>query len=75
MKIKPFDTYLGWTMFNLANSRVDLKFNKSVLMQKGFSSMYISFVLNLYIAFKLNVWPRKPANNFTLKIVHLVQLN
>ena len=36
-KIKPFDTGLELTMSNLANGRVNLKFNNSVLVQKSVS--------------------------------------
>ena len=36
-------------MSHLANGRVTLKFKKSVLDQKGFSSLYNNFILNLYI--------------------------
>ena len=35
-KIKPFDTNVELTMSNLANGRVTLEFNNSVLMQKIF---------------------------------------
>ena len=66
-KIKPFDTGLEPTMSNLANGRVNLKFNNSVLVQKRVSSMYSNFILNLHIVYELNTRPRIPANNFTLK--------
>ena len=56
-------------MSNLANGRVNLKFNNSVLVKKSFSSLYSNFILNLYIVYQLNTWPRNPANNFILKIV------
>ena len=36
-------------MSHLANGRVTLRFKKSVLDQKGFSSLYSNFILNLYI--------------------------
>ena len=36
-------------------------------MQKGYSSLYRNFSLNLYIVYKLNNWPRNPTNNFLLK--------
>ena len=39
-KIKPFDINLEPTMSNLANDRVILKLNKSILVQKVFSSLY-----------------------------------
>ena len=29
--------------------------------------MYSNFILNLYIAYELNNWPRNPINSFTLK--------
>ena len=38
-KIKPFDTNLEQTMSNLANGRVILNFNNSVLVQERFSSL------------------------------------
>ena len=63
-------------MSNLANGRVILKFNKSVLVQKSLSSLYSNFILNSYIVYELNTWPRNPTNNFTLKnCLFLVQLN
>ena len=55
-------------MFNLPNGKVILKFNNSVLVQKMFSSLYINFILNLYIVYKLNTWPRNTTNNLTLNI-------
>ena len=54
-------------MSSLANGRINLKFNNSVLVQTIFSKLYSSFILNLYIVYELNTWPRNPANNFTLK--------
>ena len=53
-KIKPFDTNLEPTMSNLANGRVTLKFNNSVLVQKIFSFLYRNFILNLWIVYELN---------------------
>ena len=41
-KIKLFDTNLAPTMLNLANGRVSLKFNNSVLVQKNSSSLYVT---------------------------------
>ena len=66
-KIKPFDTGLEPTMSNLANGRVNLKFNNSVLVQKSVSSLYSNFILNLYIVYELTTWPRILPDNFTLK--------
>ena len=66
-KTNPFETNLEPTMSNLANGRVNLKFNNSVLVQKGFSSLFSNFILNLYIVYEINTWLRNPANNFTLK--------
>ena len=67
-KIKPFDTNLELIMSNFANGRVTLKFNNLFLVQKGFSSLYSKFILNVYIVYELNNWPRNPTNNFPLKI-------
>ena len=66
-KTNPFETNLEPTMSNLANGRVNLKFNNSVLVQKGFSSLFSNFILNLYIVYEINTWLRNPVNNFTLK--------
>ena len=52
--IKPFDSNLEPTMFSLANGKVILKFSNSVLAQKSSSSLYSSFILNLYIIYALN---------------------
>ena len=40
IKIKPFDTNLEPSMSNLANGRVNLKFDNSVIVQKKFFSLY-----------------------------------
>ena len=67
-KMKPFDTGLEPTMSNLAYGRVNSKYKNVLLVQKGFSSsLYSNFILNLYIVYELNHWPRNPANNFTPK--------
>ena len=50
-------------MSNLANEKVILKFDKSVLVQKNFFSIYSNFISNLYIAYELNNWPHNPTNN------------
>ena len=44
-RIKPFDTNLEPTMSNLADDRLKLKFNYSVLVQKSLSSLYSNFIL------------------------------
>ena len=54
-------------MYDLANGRVILKFNNSVLVQKSSSLLYHNFMLNLNIVYELNNWPRNPTNNFPLK--------
>ena len=40
IKTKPFDTNLEPSMSNLANARVNLKFDNSVIVQKKFFSLY-----------------------------------
>ena len=50
-------------MFNLANDRVTLKFSNSVLVQKKI----LYCIVNLYIVYESNNWPRNPTNNFSLK--------
>ena len=52
--IKPFDINIEATISNLANGRVNSKFNNFVLVQKSFSSLYSNSILNLYIVYKLN---------------------
>ena len=55
-------------MPNLANDRVNLKFNTSILVSAKYSfSLYNNFILNLYIVYELNNWPRNSTNNFPLK--------
>ena len=66
---KPFDTNLKTTMSNLANGRVILKFNNSVLLQKKFSLWYSNFILNLHIVYELNKWPLKNSLFGTVKLV------
>ena len=53
-------------MSNLANGRIILKL-KSGLVHKNYSSMYSSFILNLYIVYERNNWSRNPTNNFKPK--------
>ena len=66
-KAKPFDTKLESTKFNLANGWVVLKFINSFLVQKSSSSSYSNYILNVYILYKLNNWPRNPTDNLLLK--------
>ena len=44
--IKPFDTSRAPILTNLANGKVSLKFNNSVLVQKKSSAWYSNFILN-----------------------------
>ena len=67
VKIKSFDTNLEPTMSDLANGRIILKFNHSVLVQKRSSSLYSNFISTLYIVYELNNWPCIPTNSFPLK--------
>ena len=46
-------------MSNLANGRVNLKFNNTVLAQKSFDSLYTYFILKLNIFYELNHRPIK----------------
>ena len=64
---KPFHTQLEPTLSNLANGRVILKLNNTVLVENSFSSLCSNFILNLYIVYELNNQPRNPTNNFTLE--------
>ena len=36
--------------------------------------MHSNFILNLYIAYEFNNWPRNPTNNFTLNFTLIVYL-
>ena len=73
--VKPFDTNLEPTVFNLSNGKEILKFKNCVLVLKIFSSLYSNFIFNLYIIYELNTWPHNPINTSLLKIVYLVHLN
>ena len=66
-KFKLLASNLDAFMFNLANGRVVLKLNHSILAQKRFCSMYSNFILNLHIFYELNNWPCYPTNNYPLK--------
>ena len=59
-KIKPLDTNLELSTSNLAIDKSILKFNNSALVQKIFSSLHSTFILNLYVVCELNIWPRNP---------------
>ena len=65
--IKPFDTNLEPTLSNLANDRVTLKFNDSVLVQKSSPLLYSNLSLNSSIVYELDGWSPNPTNNFPLK--------
>ena len=54
-------------MSHLANGKVILEFNNSVLVQKSTSLLYSNLTLNLHIVYELNNWPRNPTNSFPLK--------
>ena len=62
-KNKSFDANLGPTMSNLANDRVILKFNNTLLVQKKSSAFHSNSILNLYIVYELNSWSRNSTNN------------
>ena len=68
-KMKPFNTNAQLTMSNLANGRVILTFNNSVLVQESSSSLHSNFILyNWSLHFKfIHNWSRNPADNFPLK--------
>ena len=65
--MKPSDANLELTISNLANARVKLKFDNSVLVQISLSSLYSNFMFNLEIVCEWNTWAGNPAKNFTLK--------
>ena len=48
-RLKQFDINLVPTMTNLANSRISLKFNKSVLVQKRSSSLHSNSSLHIQL--------------------------
>ena len=64
-KNKSFDTNLESIMSNLANGRVILIFNNSVLVQKSSYSLHSNFILNFYI----NSFPLKNCSFGTVKLV------
>ena len=64
--IKLFDINLEPTINNLANGRVILKSNNSILAQKKFFT-YRNFILDLYIAYELK--PRNSTNYSPRKLL------
>ena len=59
-------------MYHLTIGRVISKFNRSVLVQRSFSSLYSNHILVIYIVYELNNWLCNPADNFPLKRCLLV---
>ena len=66
-KIRPFDLTLAPTMPNVANGRVSLKFNNSVLVQQSSFSLCSNFILNLSIVYELINWSHNQNNDFAIK--------
>ena len=66
-KMKPLDTNLEPTISNLANHRVILRFNNSLLVKKSSTSLYSNFIFNLYMVYGMNNWPPNSTNTFSLK--------
>ena len=54
-------------MSNLANGRIIIKFNNSLLVQTIFPSSHSNFILSLYRVYELNNQPYNPTNDFLLK--------
>ena len=72
-KVEPFNTNLALIISNLANYKVSLKFNNSVLVQKH-SSLYHNFILQIYIIFELNNGSHDFAlKNYLFGIVKLIR--
>ena len=49
----------------LAECRIGIKFDKDPLAAE--QNNYLSKIVNVYIAYELDAWPRNPTNNFKFK--------
>ena len=49
-----------------------IKFDKDHLAVK--QNNYLNKIVNVYIVYDLDAWPRNPTNNFKLRIAYLEQL-
>ena len=49
----------------LSGYRIEIKFDKDPLALE--QSNYLTKIVNVYIVYYLDVWPRNPNNNFKIK--------
>ena len=49
----------------LSGYRIEIKFDKDPLALE--QSNYLTKIVNVYIVYYLDVWPRNPTNNFKIK--------
>ena len=56
----------------LSGYRIGKKFDKDPLAVE--QNNYLTKIVNVYIVYDLDAWPRNPTNNFKLRITYLEQL-
>ena len=56
----------------LSKYRIGMKFDKDLLAVE--QNNYLTKILNVYIAYDLDAWPRNPTNDFKFKNCLLEQL-
>ena len=49
----------------LSGYRIEIKFDKDPLALE--QNNYLTKIVNVYIVYDLDVWPRNPTNNFKIK--------
>ena len=49
----------------LSGYRIEIKFDKDTLAVE--QNNYLTKIVNVYIVYELNAWPRNPTNNFKFK--------
>ena len=60
-KLKPLYTAF-WNSIKLFEYKVGINFDKGSLAVE--QNNYLTKIVNVYIAYDLDVWPRNPTNNF-----------
>ena len=71
--VKTFMSF--WHFFNhqIEGSKSNLSSKKNGGIYMG-TVYYLTKIVNIYIVYDLDAWPRNPINNFKLRITYLEQL-
>ena len=70
-KLKPLFTVF-FSRMKLSGHRMRIKFDKDPLAVE--QNNYLAKIINVYIVYDLDTWPKDPTNNFNLRTSDLEQL-